>query len=1579
MSYLDKFKLEALVAAPTSIGFNDGANKGFWRIQPRVVKGRNAGQWIEMGAELRALLKINGKIQSVIGRSVGSNGTPEGVRVMFQGLSDLGIPDSIVDIPTRFVEMVSAVIPDEVLRKQGIDKPENFKPLGSDGEVPNFEDLPRTEITPDDIRIANDGINSPEGKEQEAYKESAEGKAVEAGLSPLESNDENLQEYRLADSEDTDPVAGITKDAETGEYEATNYLTGEIYNAKSEEDAKRWIAGEYNGDNNAAKKAEEERDRSERTKAYEAERAANKASMMSKEDFINKVVEEAYSGYEEGVGMDKPRIPADWQLEDAYDEYQSLFEMEERDSGQVDKDVAEDIFAEAKAVANFDGIDDFEEDFAKLWNEATYGDGADLDNAIEAMSLPPKGPEGYDVVVKSAKDLKIGDDLADPNNKPVGRIVGGVVIDGKHQFEIKTLDGKRAKITLNPDEQIGTLVPSKAKKTPPKAKNMSNDQLEKLDKLTELVGDVSEKDPQLAKDLKSLNDRIDNVEIISSDEAQKMINRLEKHIKETSGSKKTPDPVDTPKPPVNNGPTFIPKDRPDNGQDVALPKTKENTLWAKKVAPLRDEDGNKVRAIDPATGEFKSTFAEDPDAVLSAILEEYPDAVILEDGAILAERTKFTDPDGTERQLESLIRRTNGNNYMVSFRVTNPDGSQTEYISHDYRDSFSAIHGKKNGIMRMSAILKGDLPKDFLPTARKNNSSEWKSYFASGKFEDRLKYFRGKYNSKATEASLIKALDVAEAGGKDSEIELAKYNLNLLREDFNGDISLYRRNAAIQTMKLITLEETVDKYANGRFYLVNNASGKSNGSVLRSAVEGVYGSIKNNDVQGLAEVFNELKGRLPDMVKDPKIATLVLDRVRQGVKDRFPADNQRILNAFITNGYNAWTKEGFDQDTLESAPHVGWKGSVLRRNMLVEYTNNNNDKSVGIIHSVIASDKNENQPNQYEDYVRVSFRGQDGKIAAPIKISAKNIQVLDDTGLSDETLKQLTIYTPNIKGDEMRRARFGDKYLLQQRSRYSDMFPGATDTLGDGFSPRIVDPAQYKVDDLAPGGYLYDNAGLPVGQIAAVRDTTSESGDKGYTFAHVDPNGKLGFTSVKAGETRAPKPELSKADGRGSAESDAGFTPNPADFADAGFDPASISSDSSDAQEVFTGIIEGSDFYDSSEALAVLGKLAKLEMAKVAYEEADSDEVKAAQKEVYRNALASYYTSLAKYKAVGARSNGAAYTPDSIPGDAIIGADEVVNINAKIKATYKPFNESETKSKKAKVSYAQLIEEYSSPQNTYSGYLPEGWSASSAADQVALSVDAQKSGFNGIIDIVSDGKVTLSDALLESLAQREVVSRNVDSTGELQPLKYHTLTNATGDTISSYRTNSGEGYLATEADLETSASVINAVRSKLNIGDAPLNHVLVSSVGSEGALGYVWTREMWNADERYASFHSVVERVNKFIAEKGVSPKEEFVQGQSWFAVDLSQDPELMRRYVASHELGHVMQGKVLRNLNVSPNQKEWDRLYGPIARSYRISQYGTSNNNEHFAESFARWELTGEADPGFLKFLADAGLLKDN
>lgn len=164
-------RLNALLA---SIGFNEGANKGFWRFQPREKVGEDAGQWIEMGAELRMFFKNKrGETASVVGRAVGSTGTPDGVRVLVKDKGGEGVPDGIYGANTANVRISEAIIPDEVLKEQGID---NIPKLGEEQEalLPKLEDMERADITDGDIRLINEGIDSKEAKEQAAYKKSIE-------------------------------------------------------------------------------------------------------------------------------------------------------------------------------------------------------------------------------------------------------------------------------------------------------------------------------------------------------------------------------------------------------------------------------------------------------------------------------------------------------------------------------------------------------------------------------------------------------------------------------------------------------------------------------------------------------------------------------------------------------------------------------------------------------------------------------------------------------------------------------------------------------------------------------------------------------------------------------------------------------------------------------------------------------------------------------------------------------------------------------------------------------------------------------------------------------------------------------------------------------------------------------------------------------------------------------------------------------------------------------------------------------------------------------------------------------------
>jgi hypothetical protein len=171
-------KNNELTPITAGIGFNDGANGGFWRVQPRQKTGEDRGQWIEMGAELRAYFKnALGEAAGVSGRAIGSDGTPDGVRVLITGQADKGIPDGIYRFNTKNVRVAEGLLTDEYIESQGLDSSDLPGDIDLDN-LPSIDTLERVDITPDDLRLANDGINSPEGQEMSAFKESPEGQAV---------------------------------------------------------------------------------------------------------------------------------------------------------------------------------------------------------------------------------------------------------------------------------------------------------------------------------------------------------------------------------------------------------------------------------------------------------------------------------------------------------------------------------------------------------------------------------------------------------------------------------------------------------------------------------------------------------------------------------------------------------------------------------------------------------------------------------------------------------------------------------------------------------------------------------------------------------------------------------------------------------------------------------------------------------------------------------------------------------------------------------------------------------------------------------------------------------------------------------------------------------------------------------------------------------------------------------------------------------------------------------------------------------------------------------------------------------
>lgn len=225
-SGLNDESLEAITAA---LGFNDGANKGFWRKQPRKKWGKGKGQWIEMGARLRALFKIDGKLQSVTGRSAGSDGTPNGVRFL-PDAGQAGVDSNkIYGVNTAHLEEIQATLPDNYVESKGLNAKREQTGTGSvvsTANIPDINDMETADVTPDDIRMVEEGVNSVEGQEAEGFKNTDEGKQV-ATLEDVEESDvlrgEDVSQLvdddqRIRDLTDTKPEdVGNLSDSELQE------------------------------------------------------------------------------------------------------------------------------------------------------------------------------------------------------------------------------------------------------------------------------------------------------------------------------------------------------------------------------------------------------------------------------------------------------------------------------------------------------------------------------------------------------------------------------------------------------------------------------------------------------------------------------------------------------------------------------------------------------------------------------------------------------------------------------------------------------------------------------------------------------------------------------------------------------------------------------------------------------------------------------------------------------------------------------------------------------------------------------------------------------------------------------------------------------------------------------------------------------------------------------------------------------------------------------------------------------------------------------------------------------------------
>lgn len=164
----DDLNLDPILAG---IGFNDGANKGFWRIQPRD----DEGQWMEMGADVLFRFRT-GKGNLVVatdrGVYVGPSGKPGYARVMVPKDTESGLKAGVYEVESRNLQQFKAILPSADKKTTKSARVDKFgKPVQTleDSKLPDLQSLlsGSQPITEEDQRLAK-GDLTPQEKEAEA-------------------------------------------------------------------------------------------------------------------------------------------------------------------------------------------------------------------------------------------------------------------------------------------------------------------------------------------------------------------------------------------------------------------------------------------------------------------------------------------------------------------------------------------------------------------------------------------------------------------------------------------------------------------------------------------------------------------------------------------------------------------------------------------------------------------------------------------------------------------------------------------------------------------------------------------------------------------------------------------------------------------------------------------------------------------------------------------------------------------------------------------------------------------------------------------------------------------------------------------------------------------------------------------------------------------------------------------------------------------------------------------------------------------------------------------------------------------
>jgi hypothetical protein len=615
--------------------------------------------------------------------------------------------------------------------------------------------------------------------------------------------------------------------------------------------------------------------------------------------------------------------------------------------------------------------DSHDQAIANAWNDAMNGGTPTVDIVINAA----QGPSDGGAKTKKLIDLNPGDQIVDKNGNIVTYVTSKDAGNGRSEITFTKADGTTAK-TIAASNTNFNVAPKKAAPAPastPAAKSVTKVQVDQIDNFADQVANDPNIDPAVKQSFDDLVSRLDNGEDVSSDDAKAVLDQVKAHFGKSTSPKKTPTVVA----PKKAAPTIPPvekksaaeiakaKGRIDDGGDVALNTNglDDNALRDLELnTPLLDENGKPVR--DPNN---PKKIIQDPNAIVNAILEKFPDAKVQGDNnKIILERSEWTDPvTGKKYAFEMGLSRTYGNQFVQHYKFTDAaTGEVKDFQLADYKDSFAGIFAKRNGLLTMRGHLLGETRPGTKITR------EISTYFGPNKdLNQRLKYFR-KGSDKFGWAFLTPEENISKfLEGTDR-----KLNMSMVQTGIGPD-------------------------GEPRYQF---------GNVLRGQVSPFWDALESKNYEDMKWRITQLLGRMPD---SPDSRKLLTDTLRKGIVSRFAGQSNAKGFHTYANLLDMYMKSNkVDLRDVNRTPYVYGDGNtVAKLGDKVVYFPNEKDHSVG---QIIAFNAGSGKNGQYHDTVRVQFA--DG--TSVDLLQTRNMFPAGPT--SEFGNPDLTNYTANAKLDE---------------------------------------------------------------------------------------------------------------------------------------------------------------------------------------------------------------------------------------------------------------------------------------------------------------------------------------------------------------------------------------------------------------------------------------------------------------------------------------------------------------------------------------------------------------------------------